>query len=110
MVVITDPAVNVALAELKRRLTALYGNRLRALYLYGSYARGEQTKDSDIDTMLVLEGDVNPGEEIDRVTPILSELCLNHDLLISLFPVSRSAFATRQSPVLINARNDGVAL
>ncbi len=110
MAITTDPAINAALTQLKSRLTALYGPRFRGLYLYGSYARGEQHKHSDVDTMLVLDGNVNPGEEIDRATPILSDLCLKHDLLISFFPVSSDAFATRQSPLLINVRADGVTL
>lgn len=110
MPVTADVSVDVALIALKSQLAELYGSRFRALYLYGSYARGEQHKDSDVDTMLVLEGSVKPGEEIDLITPILSALCLKHDLLISLFPVSSAAFATRQSPLLMNARDEGIAL
>ena len=37
------------------------------IILYGSYARGSATEDSDIDLLIVLEGKVKPGEEIDRM-------------------------------------------
>ena len=31
----------------------IYGNHLKQVILYGSYARGDYTKDSDVDIMLL---------------------------------------------------------
>jgi uncharacterized protein len=42
------------LARIKSGLVELYGNRLRGVYLDGSYARGEQHLDSDVDVLIVL--------------------------------------------------------
>ena len=36
-------------------LHQLYGNYLKAVILYGSYARGDFNKDSDIDIMILVE-------------------------------------------------------
>ncbi|MGI5820208.1 MAG: nucleotidyltransferase family protein [Armatimonadota bacterium] len=36
-----------ALRELKRELEALYGDRLRGLFLFGSHARGDAHPESD---------------------------------------------------------------
>ncbi|MFP4248886.1 MAG: nucleotidyltransferase domain-containing protein, partial [Armatimonadota bacterium] len=44
-----------ALRELKRELEALYGDRLRGVYLFGSHARGEAGPDSDVDVAVVLD-------------------------------------------------------
>ena len=38
----------------------LYGKRLNKIILYGSYARGDYTDESDIDIMIVLN--CEPGE------------------------------------------------
>jgi predicted nucleotidyltransferase len=35
--------------ELKIGLDGVYGSRLKGLYLYGSYARGEEDEESDLD-------------------------------------------------------------
>ena len=39
--------------ELREGLAAFYGDRLRGVYLFGSYARGEARPDSDLDIMVV---------------------------------------------------------
>jgi len=51
----------------------VYSNRLKEIILYGSYARGDTTEDSDI-VLIVFEGKVIPGEEIDRMIDIITEM------------------------------------
>ena len=41
--------IDPLLSELKIGLIGLYGERLKRLYLYGSYARGDQDEESDLD-------------------------------------------------------------
>ena len=43
------------LAELKRELELIYHNRLYGVYLFGSYARGEQEPEFDLDVLIVLQ-------------------------------------------------------
>ncbi len=43
------------LKEFKLELQSTYGSRLKGLYLYGSYARGEQVEYSDVDVLIVLD-------------------------------------------------------
>jgi predicted nucleotidyltransferase len=35
--------------------------------LYGSWARDEATEDSDIEILVIIEGYIEPGKEIDRM-------------------------------------------
>jgi predicted nucleotidyltransferase len=103
-------AVHDTLVVLKQELRALYGDKLQGLYLYGSHARGTAHAGSDIDVLLVLQGPVKPGEEISRISSTVSDLCLQADLLISIYPVSTTWFQTRQSPFFTNVRKEAIPL
>lgn len=47
--------VNTVLSELKDRLQALLGDRLSRLVLYGSRARGDYDRNSDIDIAVIVK-------------------------------------------------------
>lgn len=47
--------INRWLASFRKRLTQLFGDRLRFLGLQGSYGRGEATTESDIDVVVILD-------------------------------------------------------
>ena len=100
--------VGTLLAEVKRHLQALYGDRLAGVYLYGSHARGEARADSDVDVLVVLRGHVQPGAEVSRAGPAVSAVSLEHDVLISLYPVSEQDFRERRSPFLESVRREAV--
>ena len=50
------------LTQLRSHFEQLYDTRLVTMVLYGSQARGDARPDSDIDVLVVLKGQVNPGE------------------------------------------------
>jgi len=102
--------VNDILAELRRRLTALYGARLVRIVLFGSQARGDAAPDSDIDVMLVLKDPIRREDEISRVVPITAELSLENDVVISTIYMSAERYASEQSSLLMNVRKEGVPL
>ena len=102
--------VQSVLVELRRRLEPLYGDRLVQLVLYGSQARGDAEPGSDIDVLVVLRGLVNPGQEISKTGKITASLSLSCDVVISCVFLSDEEFAREQSPLLLNARREGVAV
>ena len=102
--------VRTILAELRRGLEAIYGDRLVRLVLFGSHARGEAREDSDIDVMVVLQGPVDFWEEMKRCSEFRAAVCLEHDVCISCLYMPESRFQGEQSPLLLNVHRDGVAL
>lgn len=60
------PDLAALLDRLSRGLGELYGERYRGLVLYGSYARGEADEGSDVDLLLLLDGEVDPTREIEK--------------------------------------------
>ena len=96
--------------DLSNRLTELYGPRLDRLLLFGSQARGDAEEGSDVDVLVVLHGEVQPGEEIRRTGGIVAELSLVNDQVISCAFVSSQRFMSEKSPFLLNVRREGIAL
>jgi len=73
------------LADVKMEVLKLFGNRLRQLILYGSYARNEQEPDSDIDIMaLVDESDWAIRKYTYQIADIMTNLSLKHNTFVSI--------------------------
>ena len=58
--------------------------------------------------MLVLQGEVDPNREIQRLSSFASGLSLKHDVVISCVYVSEANFGNEQSPLMLNVRREGV--
>ena len=102
--------VESALRELGTALAAAYGDRLRGVYLYGSYARGDFTNASDVDILITLAGLVNPHHEIGHISEAVSDICLRHDVLIATYPVPEAWLHERKSPLFESIRREGIRL
>lgn len=96
------------LRELRNRFEAIYGARLVRLVLFGSQARGDPEPGSDIDVLVVLEGDVLPGEEIRRTGKITADMSLENNVVVSCAFISADRYLREQSPLMINVRREGV--
>lgn len=96
------------LNEFRTEVEKLYDKRLKNIILYGSWARGDATEESDIDLLIVLQGKVIPGKEIDRMIDIITEVNLKYGVLLSVYPISEENYLKVNSPLLINVRREGV--
>ena len=94
--------------ELKRGLEKKYGSQLKSILLFGSYARGEETEDSDIDIAIILEDFDHACAEIERTGDLVSSLSLKFDTLISLVPIKEKDWLERKTALISNIKRDGV--
>ena len=96
------------LAELKERLSEAYGERLHAVVLFGSEARGDARPDSDIMAVLdTLSGDY--GDELERGLAAVYPVALRIGRRVSVKPLARDEYEHGDSPLLREVRRSGVA-
>lgn len=92
------------------QLRQLYGNRLARVLLYGSQARGDADRESDLDLLVVLRDMESAWEELRRMDDLLWRLSVEQGVTLSALPVTEKDFDRARSPVLIEARSHGVAV
>ena len=98
------------LNQLQFQLKKHYGQKLFQLVLFGSQARGDARPDSDIDILIVLNGTVNPGEEIKQTGKIIADLSLENNVVISRLFIDKEQFMNNSGPLLRNIRKEGITL
>ena len=99
------------LEAFRDRLRATFGDRLRDVRLFGSYARGEADEDSDVDVLVVVDDLTNL--EVGLVADAASPTILGTGLALSPLPVSTAHLAelrkTRRALVL-DLDREGISL
>ena len=83
---------------------------LDTVILYGSHARGEDSKESDIDVLCVMRKPFDYGEMIARTSALTARLSLKYGVVLSRAFVTRDEYETRQLPFLMNVRREGIAV
>ena len=69
--------IRVLLEQYMVKLRRIYGNHLKQIILYGSYARGDYQDDSDIDLMVLVD---LPEGEMDCYSDELSEMGFEYNI------------------------------
>lgn len=107
---ITLSPINDLLQELKTALRKRYGNKLRKMMLFGSYARGDYESSSDIDIAMILDNFPHACAEIERTGDIVSALSLKFDTLISLVPIKEKDWEKKKTTLISNIERDGMTI
>jgi len=90
------------------KLAAIYGNRLKGVYLFGSYARDEADEDSDVDIAVVLEGPIKRSNELRRISELRAELSLQNHIVLMPFFLSEEEFQKTPEAIFRSKVNEGV--
>lgn len=113
MKALTRDSVQELLKPYIEEIKKLYGDKLHSVILYGSYARNEQTPESDIDIMIFLnmtEEELVPYRE--KLGEITYDFNWDHDTDIEPIQKSISQFNywAKVFPFYSNVRKEGVTL
>jgi uncharacterized protein len=81
------------LNEARTAIKSIYGDRLAKIILYGSYARSEQTEESDIDLLVVVkDAEIDRFKEISEINHYFYPMRLKYEIDISVHPITQQSF------------------
>jgi predicted nucleotidyltransferase len=98
------------LGDIKAALEKAFGGRLKGVVLFGSTARGDDTPDSDIDLMLVLDGKPSLWDDLRIAGESSYPFRIRLGRPLSFIPVSAAWYAQEDAPLLKKVRAEGVVL
>lgn len=75
--------VNAIMNEIVYSMKDIFGNKLRQVILFGSYARGEQEEDSDMDIMVLV--DLNDSE-LNQYNNVIAEVITDISIKYGVLP------------------------
>ena len=80
----TESQVNNIAEQISQLYRSVYGDSIVAIYLYGSYARGNYTEESDIDITAIVRGNrIDLQEKLKQVWDISADIGLENDIVVS---------------------------
>jgi predicted nucleotidyltransferase len=86
----------------------MYEGKIKQVILYGSHVRGQATKDSDVDVLVVVDDSLNPFEVRRSLGDIILDILLEEEELVSVIVVPEHFFKNYNSPFLLNVKDEGV--
>lgn len=105
--------IHTLLTQYLAEIQKIYGTHLKSVILYGSYARGDYTEDSDVDIMILVD---LPEDEMDAYADQLSEVGFEYNVAhdIWMMPVVKNLQHFKKwvstYPFYSNVQKEGVTL
>jgi predicted nucleotidyltransferase len=103
-----DPKIKRLVDRVKAHLTETYGEGIRKVILYGSYARGEATKNSDVDLLVLVDRSLDPFEVRESIGELLFDIILEEGEVISVIVLPEDHFENHNFPFMLNVRKEGI--
>lgn len=114
-VIFMPSSINKIIEEFTNKVKLLLGDRVKRIILYGSYARGDYNKDSDIDIMILTDLNFEEIEKYrDKISDIAYDIEEDNDFNITLSPLVKNIDNYNKRinviPFYMNVQRDGVIL
>lgn len=109
----TQVQLDNLLSEFSKSSKELFGEKLKDIILFGSYARGDYDDESDVDIFLLMDV---PENEVwkyrNSIVEATSDMSLEYDVLISpiIEPLARYQKYKDVIPFLCNIQKEGVSI
>lgn len=105
--------INKAIQEFVNKSNEMFGNRIKKIILYGSYARGDYNKNSDIDIMMLT--DLTDEEIIyysEKIWDFAYDIELENEVIISplIKNMDKFNYWLEVLPFYMNVQKEGVVL
>ena len=107
----SHPDLIRALLAMSSVMEKIYGKYLVKIVLYGSYARGEQTEDSDVDVAIVLRKG-STEEMHEQMTELVVDCELDQGVTLSMIPIEYEQYDEWKKvlPFYKNLDREGIVL
>lgn len=108
-----NPAIATATEKINLHTQNIMGNRLSKIILYGSYARGDNKKYSDLDIMVLANFNEDEYKTLENeIDKAASDIGLDHDIIISVMLNEENLFMSRLhiSPFYRNILAEGIEI
>ena len=105
--------VNKEIQRFVKEVQQLFGDRLKKIILYGSYARGDYNNQSDIDIMILTDLSFKEIEEYrDKISDIAYDIELDTGIILSPIIKNIEKYNSRINfvPFYKNVQKEGVVL
>lgn len=109
----TKNELSVILNQIYKAYHNVYGKNVVNILLYGSYARGDYNKDSDIDIVAIVCGErYDLQRKLDQVWDVSSELELEYGTIISptVIPFDEYMEYKEILPYYSNIQKEGILI
>ncbi|OLA61388.1 MAG: hypothetical protein BHW48_05015 [Roseburia sp. CAG:10041_57] len=89
----------------------IYANDIEEVVMYGSYARGQETDESDIDMAIVLKAN-QTDEQYDQLTDVVVDYELDIGITLSIISIEKNEFKEWKNtlPFYKNLAKEGIVL
>ena len=99
------------LCKMCEAIGKIYANDIEEVVMYGSYARGQETDESDIDMAIVLKAN-QTDEQYDQLTDVVVDYELDIGITLSIISIEKNEFKEWKNtlPFYKNLAKEGLVL
>lgn len=96
MIVVSEKIDNI-IQEFKYKLVEEFGENIEVI-LFGSFARGDNVKESDIDLLVLLPFDVSGNMRM-QIFDVAYEIEFSYDVVLNVIPYSTTLWSSKKNQV-----------